>query len=313
MSRTYDAERYAVLAAVHAKGGTEVSNESVGAYRTKVIAAGEMLYISCYPLLGSRDVKREQDLRLELMHSAIKDTESRTHWGIYSKYSRYNNKRRMREFEILCNANFGKNDLHITLTYDMTDRVDVYHDRDDYLSEDETKKHVRNWMAKVKRVLRRRNVDLEQLRWVWVPVKKIGVEGERHHHHLLMHGVPVELRTAIEELWEHGFCNADRLQPNGKGISEVANYVARQEGAANGSTYKRHSYSTSRNIIKPEAKSSDVKVSRRKVQQIAADVRQRGVEILNKIWRGYTAIEPPEVVVSDFTAGAYIYARMRRC
>ena len=46
--------------------------------------------------------------------------------------------------------------------------------------------------------------------------------------------------------------------------------------------------------------------------KIASDVRADGIEIFEAVYPGYRAVEPPEVMLSDFCAGAYIRAKMRR-
>ena len=56
---------------------------------------------------------------------------------------------------------------------------------------------------------------------------------------------------------------------------------------------------------------SSRKISRRRAAQIAADVQANAREIFEKIYPGYT-LQEAEVKYSDFVAGAYIYARMRR-
>ena len=46
--------------------------------------------------------------------------------------------------------------------------------------------------------------------------------------------------------------------------------------------------------------------------EIAADVRENGVEIFAKLYQEYRLTELPVVRMSDFVAGAYIYARMQK-
>ena len=127
-----------------------------------------------------------------------------------------------------------------------------------------------------------------------------------------MAGIPEELRGEVERAWDLGYCNADRLQDiRSEGIARMAGYIARQEGNANGERAGGKSYSCSRNIIRPEEKASDVKISRRRVSRIADDVRANAREIFEKCWPGYRLHEEPKVLTSEFVAGAYIYARLR--
>ena len=129
---------------------------------------------------------------------------------------------------------------------------------------------------------------------------------------MLLGGVPEELRGEVERLWGFGYCNADRLQPDDKGIAAMAGYVARQEGSANGEHLPgEKSYSGSQNLKKPAVTTSDSRISRRRVSQIAADVRANAREVFAKVYPGYRLVEEPKVQTSDFVAGAYIYAKLR--
>lgn len=306
----YDAERYEVLAAVNAKAGTEVSQESVGAYRTKLVRAGEYLYVQCYPLI-SREARERQE---EALQTLKKSTDRK----VNLKYARYNNARRVYEFNQLVEANFGYNDLHIAATYPapqygMEDRSgEAWRSREDAL------KDRRNYIRRVQRLLKRHGCDLNEFRWIAVTVsKEPDMEARKpfsptHHHHILMHGVPEELRGEVERLWRFGYCNADRCQPDSKGLADLAGYVARQEGRANGDHKAgEKSYSASRNIKRPEVRTADKKISKRRVAQLAADVRANAPEVFGKIWPGYRLVEEPVIYISDFVAGAYIRAKLR--
>lgn len=309
--RLYDADRHAVLAAVYEKEGTEVNHDSVGAYRTKLVRAGEMIYVSCYPLIASIGQMREQDAALKQMRE---DSRYRTRL----KYARYNNRRRVEAFEQLAHANFGAGDFHVSCTYDPAE-PGIYPSGREAIDREQAKKDIRNYLRRIRRMLVRHGCDVKEFRWICVTVTK---EHDReapkpfpdtHHHHLLMHGVPEALRGEAERMWTHGFCNADRLQPNDTGIAEVAGYIARQEGRANGDHIQgEKSFTSSRNLKKPVVTTSDSRISRRRVAQIAADVRANAAEIFGKLWPDCRLVEWPKVETSDFVAGAYIYARLRR-
>lgn len=310
--KLHDTERHAVLAAVFARDDTKVDQSNVGAYRTKTVRAGEFLYIACYPLVPA-NIRRSQEERLaELKASGeLKKGKLRVKWN------QHNNARRTWKFEQLVHANFFPGDLHVCCTYEREDwdadrSQIVYRDRDD------AKRDIRNYLKRVRRLLKRYGCDMSQFRWIVCTVTKesakeaLNPRPDTHHHHLLMHGVPEALRSEVEQLWGLGTCNADRLQEDrSTGIARMAGYIARQEGSANGERAGEKSYSCSRNIIRPEEKVSDAKVSRRRVSLIAADVRANAREIFEKCWPGYRLSEEPKVLTSEFVAGAYIYARMR--
>lgn len=307
--RLYDSERYEVLAAVYGKDGTDVRHGDVGAYRTKTVRAGEFLYVSCYPLI-SMGAKKEQDARLQ-------DLKQVKNGRAIAKYARYNNSRRMRAFEQLVHANFPKGSWHLTCTY-APPEYGTKPAEEDFRTREEAKKDIANFIRRVKRLMIRYGCDAKEFRWISVTVT---VEHDRearepfpdtHHHHLLFHGVPEELRGAVERLWKFGVCNADRVQPDDKGIANIANYLARQEGRANGvHRLGEKSYSSSKNLKKPEVRTSDSRISRRRAALIAADVRANGSEVFGKVYPDYRLVEPPKVMISDFTAGAYIWAKLR--
>lgn len=312
--RLIDSSRYAVLAAAYSseevKHGTQVNHADVGGYRTKTVRAGDFLYISCYPLI-SCNANRQQRRKLEDMHAeSIKDVKLR------AKYTRYNNKRREKEFEQIVHASIQEGDLHICCTYEGYDPDHLT--ANDFINREQARRDIRNYLRRLRNLLKKHGCDLKDFRWICVTVTKesmkeaINHRPDRHHHHLLVHGVPEELRNEAEKLWTKGYCNADRLRYNSKGIADMAAYVARQENSYNGENAGERSYTTSRNIIRPTVTTSDSRLSRRRAAMIAADVRINGHEIFERLFDGYRLTEDAKVIVSDFTAGAYIYARLRR-
>lgn len=309
--RLHDTERHAVLAAVFAKDNLSVDNANVGEYRTKTVKAGEFLYVSCYPLVPA-NIRRDQDAVLALKDGEMKKGKLRAKWN------RHNNMRRTWKFEQLVHANFGKGSHHICCTYPVQD-WDADRSQIEYRDREDAKREIRNYLARLRRLLKRHDCDMSEFRWIVCTVTKESVKEaanprpDVHHHHLLVHGIPEYLRAEAEMLWGLGTCNADRLQEDrSTGVAAMAGYIARQEGSASGERAGEKSYSCSRNIIRPEERASDAKVSRRRVSLIAADVRANGREIFEKCWPGYRLTEEPKVLVSEFVAGAYIYARLRQ-
>lgn len=314
ISKLHDAAKYAPLAAAYEREdiqqGTRIDHSDVGGYRTKTVRAGEYLYVSMYPLIGANADRRQRQKLAELEAERGKNARLR------AKYARYNNKRRITEFEQLVHANIEPGDLHVCCTYAQQDYED--HASLIFRTREEAKKDIRNYIRRVKRMLKKNGCDLAQFRWICVTVTKESLKEaaqplpDRHHHHLLMHGVPEALRSEVENLWKEGYCNADRLRESAQGFADIAGYVARQESSANGENAGERSFTTSRNIIKPRTTTSDSKISRRRAALIAADVRAFGTEIFAKLFDGYRVTEPPTVNTSIFTAGAYIYARLRQ-
>lgn len=309
-----DSAKYAPLAAAYAsddmRQGTRLNHGDVGGYRTKTVRAGDFLYVSMYPLIGSNADRAQRQKLREL------EEEKKKNARIRAKYARYNNKRRITEFEQLVHANITPGDLHVTCTYERQD----YRDYNSLIfrSREDAKRDIRNYIRRVRHMLKKHGEDLSCFRWICVTVsKQKSQEGPRplpdvHHHHLLFHGVPQYLRCEVENLWKEGYCNADRLRESSEGFADVAGYVARQESSANGENHAERSYTTSRNIVRPVVTTSDSKISRRRAAMIAGDVRAFGQEIFDKLFPGYRITEEPVVNTSVFVAGAYIYARLRK-
>ena len=245
----FDARQYEVLAAVYAKEGTQVSSDMVGGYRTKTTRAGDCLYLDCYPLIG-REARAEQETALQ----ELKQSRDRK---VQLKYARYNNARRVRAFDQLTETNFGRNDLHVSCTYER-DYLDLgKYGRGEYRSREDAKRDMRNYINRIRRLLKRHGCSLDEFRWVVVTVTKECDPESRdplphvHHHHILMHGVPEEMRGEVEQLWPFGFCDVDRIHQVGASPSALSGYVARQEGCANGDNhYKGKAFTASRNIIR---------------------------------------------------------------
>lgn len=309
-----DSAKYAPLAAAYASDGmqlgTKLDHEDVGGYRTKTVRAGDFLYISMYPLIGINADRLQRRALEELESEGLKKAKLRL------KYMRYNNKRRTTELEQLVHASFTDGDLHVSCTYERQDYR--FHDQLIYRTREDAKRDRQNYIRRIRRMLKRNGCDLSQFRWIAVTVTKESAQEaanplpDKHHHHLLLHGIPEQLRGEVEKLWQEGYCNADRMRKSSDGLAAIAGYIARQEGSANGESAGERSYTTSRNIIKPVVTTSDSKLSRRRANMIAADVRAFGGEIFDKLFPGYRLTEDATVHTSIFTAGAYIYARLRK-
>ena len=138
--------------------------------------------------------------------------------------------RARRRLALLMDANFGRNDLHVTLTYRGTPP--------DY---EQARKDVRNYLRAVKRM--REKARLLEMKYIYV-LEEEGGDGEKRriHVHLMMTGGIS--REALEEKWGRGYANCDRLQPEeGTGLLELARYFTKQ-----GMEKHRRAWSASKNL-----------------------------------------------------------------
>ena len=66
------------------------------------------------------------------------------------------------------------------------------------------------------------------------------------------------------------------------------------------------------NLREPRVTYADHKISRRMMTQISQDMRQRGTEIMERLYPGYQVAEAPQVRLSEWVPGGYLLARLIR-
>jgi len=265
--------------------------------RSAVTRAGDILYLASYPVWDTQTGKRAAGIR-----------------PTKAAQRKVNDRRAKLKLEQLINANFGDGDLLITCTY-----------RDDRQPEDaeRARKDIRNYLLKIRRMRERRR--LEELRYVYVTeTTHSGRRGTRYHHHLIVNGDGVT-REELEAAWmtqqrsvgRIGFCNTRRAQETEEGLSGWANYITKSGGKPedgkeqeNGIATKRR-WCRSRNLTVPETRTSDKRISRRRVEKLAAGMETEAKAILESICPGYELIDC-SVRESSYVPGAYIRARLRR-
>ena len=197
-------------------------------------------------------------------------------------------------------ANFGKRDVALALTYNgeppAQDRVD---------------KDLRNFTDRVKR--RRKNLGLPELKY-WAVIggdemPAAGYSGKRPHIHIFMNGGIG--RDELELMWEKGFANVDRLQPGSEGLAAIATYFAKQIQDRKETKGARR-WRASKNLVKPVQRSRDAKMPNSRVRRIAYDFKNEAKAVMEKLYPGYVMTEEPVVRFSDYVPGVYIRAVLRR-
>ena len=98
--------------------------------------------------------------------------------------------------------------------------------------------------------------------------------------------------------------NADRIRAIDGSIKGLATYLAKDPKG-------KKRWGASRGLKKPEVKIYDHKITRKKAREMAADA-ESFAEALAKLYPNYraTEIKPPKY--SDYVAGVYLCAEMRR-
>ena len=260
--------------------GGDPYRERVGGmhYCTKTEKAGDTLVLTVYPILGRSDRAKAEAARKAMSRE---------------RQTRYNRERARRRLALLMDANFGKNDLHVTLTYRGTPP--------DY---EQARKDVRNYLRAVKRM--REKAGLPEMKYIYV-IEEEGGDGEKRriHVHLMMTGGVS--REALEEKWGRGYANCDRLQPEeGTGLLELARYFTKQ-----GMEKHRRAWSASKNLRQPRTTVSRTRMSNAKVRRLCQEMPGSAAEIMGKLYPAYKlgAVEP---YVSDWIPGVYLRIRLRR-
>lgn len=296
------AERYEILYDLPA--GKYAAAE-VGGVRTKTIRAGDSLEVECFPIV--RAGQRAERERLRRKSSAAQE--------------RLNHRNAVRRVRRLLEANYKPGDfaVHPTWNYGLFDRgmTNPENARADMeraglpMDEGDARRMLRNYIKRIRRRVKKLGGDPTAVKYLYVLESTKEPRDEdpnplppRYHFHMAIHAPGLD-RETLEAMWEHGYCNADRLDFHDNGLAAFAAYITKQRRCA-----RRWGRST--NLQEPTVTVSDRKVSRRRAAMVARDVTLDGRRIFEAIYPGYRLVEPPAVRYSDYVAGAYIYARMRR-
>ena len=270
--------------------------------RTKTIKAGSLLYCSSYPIW---DTTTRRDAQAML-------TKAKARKGTTDAQRKLNARKAEEKMVQLINANFGPGDHLVTCTYAQgQESPDL----------PTAQKHMRNYLARIKRLCRRMGVSDPEYVYV-TEVTHSNRWGTRYHHHMVLKAsLP---RSDVEALWikQHGICNTRAAQKLREGLTGWAKYIAKQicseaheQRRTLDETLKRsHRYAASKGLIIPQPTEADKKISRRRVEKIAQDIR-RDPDLarlhLEACYPGYEVLEMT-VRTSEWVGGAYVTAVLTR-
>ncbi len=249
-------------------------------YRRRVTLSGDRLDCEIYPVFGRDDEQKARAAKTNITPE---------------KQKRLNDERARRRLIQLADANFTSADIHLTLTYRTAP---------DY---QRCRKDLRNFLLRVKRY--REKMGMQELKYIYtIEGKRENVKGagvNRIHIHMLMNGGVS--RERLEEMWEMGYANADRLQPTERGLEEIASYIIKEARNRDGA----RKWSASRNLTPPLRRTSDAETSNRMVKLIAHDIRNEAKAVTEKLYPRYRFVDC-KVYYSDQLDGVYIRILMRR-
>lgn len=301
MPRMTDAAKYEIL---FDKAEGEYNAAEVGGIRTRSTRAGESLEIEAYPIVRIDDgARRERQKRKS------------SRWQ--EEINMRNARKRMRR---LAEHNFDERDYMWTGTYAYPAYAPGFANYEDVLAEmqengcpeddREVRRDMKNFLRRIKRRVKAMGGDEKEVKYIYViESTREPKDGDprplpaHYHIHAILHA-PGLSREELEKLWSKGYSNTKLLDFSRNGLAALTRYLTKQRRCM-------RRWERSRNLREPEERISNRKISRRRAMQIAADVQYRGKEIFESLYPGYR-LEEAEVRYSDFVAGAYIYARMRR-
>lgn len=281
----------------------EYEGRGIDGVRTVTIRAGRSLEVMCFPITKlSPEARREAKAR-------------RTSPAM----RRLNQRNAERHIIRLMEQNFTRRAWVVTGTYayptedygmcNLRELEAAYDKRGLPWEKDRLVMDFRNFLGKLKR--RVKKLGGGEIKWIvrYEEGKNPPAEGlpPKYHWHALIEGEGIT-REMIDVCWPHGHTKCEPFITEDDGPARLARYICKEKSRNPGKSWWSHS----RNLKIPQPRVSDRKLSRRRLARIAADVQHSGREIFEALYPGYKVVELPDVRYSDFVAGAYIYARMRR-
>lgn len=227
-------------------------------YRERLIECGDYLEVDIFPVYKQSGKGRKKRAK------PTSETQANL-----------NQRNAERELIRLLHANFTEQDIVITLTYRDEVHPETY---------EESWRDANNFLRRVKRL--RDKLGLPKLKYILVPGGK-----KRFHFHIAMNGGLD--RTTLEKMWGFGYANTRQLQFDENGVTGLGCYISRQfkdeiTGVDERDKNQKR-FSTSKNLVRPEGRERDGRISRRRAEELATvDVDNRGV--FEKLYKGYTLV-----------------------
>ena len=255
-------------------------------YKVRKITCGDTVEIEMFPIY--RDYKQEAKRAAKV--NPTKEAQENV-----------NKRNAIKTAVRQVNANFVKDDYHITLTYRGDEPLP---------DEKQAQKHMQNYIRRVRHYLNKNGIKDKRgradLKYFYV-IEFADGDGrkKRIHHHIIMNAAAP--REALKALWAHGRAGVDELEPEKGSLKGLVLYILKQD--AKTKITKR--WQASRNL-KPYTSMSENKhkISRRQAELLATDVKEAAPAIFGKAYPDLVLDGDPEVKTSEFVAGAYIYATL---
>ena len=266
-------------------------------YREKIYRSGDYLDVQVFPVFAKGNTRRKKKYK-----------------PTSEMQAKLNQRNAERTLTRILNANFGEEDISVTLTYSK-----------DYLPEsfENAEKDARNFLRRVKRLRAKKGID--EIKYVLIPGPG------RFHFHIPMNG-GIDDRE-LQKLWPYGYCNTIHFQFNENGIEGHARYIAKQfedsgeidifdmfdineetgeviENEKSKRAKGKRRYSCSKNIIRPEAEEKDGRISSAKVEELAT-FDSASKDVFEKLYPGY-CLSDVRPYYNEENGGYYLEIRMYR-
>lgn len=174
-----------------------------------------------------------------------------------------------RNLRIKINANFGEDDLFITLTYKKDERP----------SPEQAKKNIKKWIDNVRKEYKALGAELKYINVTEYKNKAI------HHHVILNHLPNHDAAKIVRKNWQFGRPDFKFLDGSGQ-YKDLAAYLIKETSISfrENEGGHRQRYSCSRNLVMPEPKTEIIKRAARWANN---PVAKKGYYIdQDTIWNG---------------------------
>lgn len=206
-------------------------------YATKTIESGNQFEIEIYPALtkqGKRKIRKENQ----------------------EVYRKWNDTLQKKNIIRKINHNFKSGDLYGTLTYPK----EIYPN-----SIEDAKKNMVNFIKRIKTRLKKKNIDLNEFKYVYATEKS---EKGRVHHHFIMNSLLT--MDEVMECWNKGgYHKISKIDYDAKfALTGLATYLCKEHSDRRKSEKR---YSCSKNLDNPIVTRNYSKFSERKVKKMVSD------------------------------------------
>jgi hypothetical protein len=201
-----------------------------------------------------------------------------------------NQRHREEKLVRLLHANFTEEDLEIHLTYRVPQPE----------SDEEAKRDLNNFLRRVKRHAEKQGLG----KLKYIAVTERGKRGGRYHHHVtigLAEGGKLD-RDTLEKLWSKGYANSRRLQFDKDGLRGLGHYIVK-------SPVGKKAWTASKNLVDPEPRTRDGRISKRKARELADHIQDSGR--FEELYPGYL-LSNAEAFHNEVNGGCYLVARFYR-